>query len=410
MMAPGFVGVAALALTLAALVASALVALKSLGRAGLQDLAEQSEAQGHLAQWALDHWAQLALASAMAQALLNAAAVLALGMMGWRLLGPWGAVGGWALAAALVVMAGTVIPRLLLNKVDDAVALALPFLRGWAWLLTPLTALLMALAPASLELEGPSVTRQEIQRLLEDEQGSGDLEETERKMIRSVILFEETRVSEIMVPRRDMDMLELSASMEEVIAELQRHGHSRIPVYQDNADAIVGVLYVKDLLPHLARQASPSLSKLLREPLFVPDSMRISDLFKTMQTRQIHMAIAVDEYGGTAGIITLEDLLEEIVGEIQDEYDQEEPEVERLSDHCWRIQAGLPLEDVNEATGSDFHSEEVDSLGGYLLDLFGNFPQQGDRIQDGPWTFLVSGVGDHRITEVVLRRNQEEAP
>ncbi len=382
----------------------------------LEEISERYNVLSAVAQWGQSNRYQMLSTVLIAGNLVNIAAACVAAV--WAVsMGPWG-LGGAALILSLVmVVLSSLLPRYVVRNNRRFFLLGSLFLMQlFRFLLAPLLWFVAKAVKAAsrvfgvdLSIQNSFVTKEDIEQAVKIGEAAGAIEESERKMIHSVILFEETRVSEIMVPRTDMHMLELLDPMEDVIVCLQQYGHSRIPVYEYNPDNVVGILYVKDLLQNLGSHNGAPLRSSLRKPLFVPETMKISDLFKVMQSQQIHMAIAVDEYGGTAGIITLEDLLEEIVGEIQDEYDREEPEIEKLSDNSWRIQAGLPLSDVNEVAGSDFQSDDVDSLGGYLLNLFGSFPKKGDSIQDGPWTFVVSGVGDHRITEVVLRRAREEA-
>ena len=240
--------------------------------------------------------------------------------------------------------------------------------------------------------------------MLNKGQKSGAKEEVERKMIHGVLSFEETRVYEIMVPRTDMDAVQADCTLEEAITIFLEHGHSRIPVFRENLDDIVGILYVKDTIPQLLQgNISAPVSSIMREALFGPESMRVVELFNNMKGKHIHMGVAVDEYGGVAGIATLEDLLEEIVGEIQDEYDKDTPSLTAREDGSYIVQGTVGLEDLSEMLGSHFESEEAESLAGLVLSISGDFPSPGEMFiydpgeGEGSWEIEVVEVEDHRI-------------
>ncbi|MEG1799917.1 MAG: hemolysin family protein, partial [Synergistaceae bacterium] len=187
-------------------------------------------------------------------------------------------------------------------------------------------------------------------------------------------------------------------------------GHSRIPVYKDDLDDVIGILYAKDLLaPLVSGNREISILKVMRKPLFVPETMKTDEALEIMKKSKKHIAIVVDEYGGTAGVITLEDLIEEIVGDIQDEYDTETPDVRKEPDGSYLIQGQMNLEDLSEALDYPFEEafEEVDTLAGMMLELSGNFPRQGQTVSFGPWDITALEVQNHRIMEARLRYVQE---
>ena len=196
------------------------------------------------------------------------------------------------------------------------------------------------------------------------EQGSeqGVIEAEEEQMIHAVIELGDRRVHEVMVPRVGIAALPTTATFDEAIATIVEEGHSRVPVYQETVDEVVGIVYAKDLLPYLREGAGPrpELRSILRTPLFVPESMSIDDLLHEFQRRKVHIAVVLDEYGGTAGIVTIEDLLEEIVGEIQDEYDVEEPMVERLSSDEFRVDGRAAVDELGDLFDLDLELEDED--------------------------------------------------
>ena len=235
------------------------------------------------------------------------------------------------------------------------VAIAAP-VRALATLLGPLTRLLIlignAVTPGKGFRQGPFSSEVELRELVDMASTSGVVDETERKMIHSVFELGDTLVREVMVPRPDVVWVERDTAVDKVLRLALRSGYSRLPVLGENIDDVIGVAYLKDLVRAQAEQPDAVLTAVMRPAVFVPDSKRIDELLKEMQRTRNHMAIVVDEYGGTAGVVTIEDILEEIVGEITDEYDAEEvPDVARLDDGRLRVAARLPVEDLQELDG-----------------------------------------------------------
>ena len=255
------------------------------------------------------------------------------------------------------------------------------------------------------------VTREDVESIVRASGISGALEEGERKMIHSVITFEETRVSEVMVPRVDVKMLSLDTKVSDAIQMIQKTGHSRLPVYEKDVDSIVGMLYSKDLLkPLLAGKNNDPIENLLRAPIFVPETMRTVEVMELMRENQVHIAVVVDEYGGTGGLVTLEDLLEEIVGDIQDEFDDEKENIEEIGPGHYLVRAQINLEDLSDLVAYPFEVEEVDTLAGMVLYLCGNFPSEGQKVvYKDDWIITVVKVEHHRILEVELEHIEEDA-
>jgi len=229
-------------------------------------------------------------------------------------------------------------------------------------------------------------------------------EEEQREMIEGVEHLPETLVRDVMVPRTDTLCVEDLAPLDEVLTTLVESGHSRIPVYADTIDNIVGILYAKDVLAALVRKEPLELKRLIRPPYFVPETKRIDSLLKEFKRRHVHIAIAVDEYGGTAGIISLEDIIEEIVGEIQDEFDEEADQVTQIGENAWRCDARIRLEDLNEAIGAQLPSGEYDSLAGYVFDLFERIPSVGEEVRALDLRFIVEAMEGHRLITVRIER------
>jgi len=245
------------------------------------------------------------------------------------------------------------------------------------------------------------VTEEEIRTLVDAGEEEGVIEEEEKEMIYSIFEFGETMAREIMVPRIDIVALEVGTPFGEALDTVIQAGHSRIPVYEETIDNIVGLLYAKDLLAHLRDGGpEPSLRDLLRPAYFVPETKMVDDLLREMQQRRTHMAIVVDEYGGTAGLVTVEDILEEIVGEIQDEYDVEEPIFEQIGEREYLLDARMSLDDVNALLGTDLPTEEADTLGGLIYVTLGRVPSPGDRLEVNGLRIEVLTVTGRRIGKV----------
>ncbi len=254
-------------------------------------------------------------------------------------------------------------------------------------------------------------TRKDIENLMEVGGEDGVLEEDEKNMINSIFEFGEKTAKEIMVPRVDMMAIPEDITTQELFDFINENNFSRIPVYKDNIDNITGILYIKDLLHHIKSPGdSLNIGKIVRDVTFIPESKDISDLLKMFQREKTHIAVVVDEYGGTSGMITLEDIIEEIVGEIQDEFDEDERLYRKISDNSYEFDAKIPIDELNEIMDINLpEDEDYESLGGYLYDLFGEVPETGDRKTFGNYTFSILSVQKQRIGWVKIERNKETA-
>ena len=226
------------------------------------------------------------------------------------------------------------------------------------------------------------------------------LDEREARMIRGVVQLDKTIAREIMVPRVDMIVTETGTDLDVVVELMLKSGHSRIPVYQDNLDSVVGIVYARDLLRHIVKDGFSSIplsSDLVRPPLFIPESKTLEELLNEFQQRHVHLAIVVDEYGGISGLVTIEDLLEEIVGEIQDEFDIGESEFEAISDREFIIDARLSIDQVNDLLNISIAGNGFDTLGGYVYHHLGKIPDPGDAVKHGSFTIEVLSVIGRRM-------------
>ncbi|MDH5682773.1 MAG: hemolysin family protein, partial [Spirochaetota bacterium] len=216
-----------------------------------------------------------------------------------------------------------------------------------------------------------------------------------------------TKVREVMIPRIDMVAISLKWSLEEIISAIRVSGHSRIPVWDKSIDDIVGILYVKDLFHnYFNSNETPDISSLLRPAYFIPESMHIPSLLKDFQKQKTHLAIVVDEYGGVSGIISLEDVLEEIVGEIQDEYDDEEDEVVQLEDNVYLIDSRMDMGDLNEGLGLDLPTDQSETIGGFVFDLFGRVPLEKEMISRENIDFEIADIEGNKINKIRIILNE----
>ncbi|CAN5716272.1 hemolysin family protein [soil metagenome] len=284
-------------------------------------------------------------------------------------------------------------------------------------LLQPLGQLLIVISNAVMVVlpgrgmpKGPFITEEEIRHMVDVAEEEEEIEEEERELIHSIFEFGDTVVREVMVPRTDMIAIRSDASLDEALETIVKAGYSRIPIYEGDTDNIIGVLYAKDLLRRTVESRSGHKAiSLGRAPLFVPEQKKVAELLREMQQERVHMAIVVDEYGGTAGLVTIEDLIEEIVGEIVDEYDQEEPLVEPIDEDTMRVDAKMPIDEVNELLGVDLPHEEWDTVGGLVFGLTGKVPAVGELVRFDSIEFRTERVTGRRIQKVLITK-QSDAP
>ncbi len=230
-----------------------------------------------------------------------------------------------------------------------------------------------------------------------------EIEKEEKEMIESVMIFGETMVKEIMIPRIDMVCVDSIKSVSDVLNAMASNGYSKLPVYEGSIDNIIGIVYLKDVVKFVAnsRQAE-SVKQILRKPFFVPETKKVDDLLRNMQKEKISMAIVVDEYGGTDGLVTMEDLVEEIVGDITDEHDRVTPAVLPLSDHVWLLDGKINIEDLNKELNLNLPTEEFETLSGYVYSLMGKVPKAGDKIETENVILEVTEIHRQRISKVKL--------
>jgi putative hemolysin len=339
------------------------------------------------------------------------------GAVGW--LHPWL---GWDTSYFHVLIVGAAImaPVCLLNLVIELVPKSYATLhphRVAVWLYTliviskavfsPLVMLVSAVAnlftarfgvKASLSLMNQA--EEEIKTLVESAQQTGEIESDEKELLHSVFAFTDTVAREVMTPRVDLDAVPVNSEATAVMEVIQKSGHSRIPVYEETDDQIVGIVHAKDLLMAMLRgKGRPQLATLMRPAYFVPENKDLHELLTEMRVNRTQMVIVQDEFGGTAGIVTIEDIVEELVGDIVDEYDVDEPEIIEVEDG-WIVDGKMHLDDLNDCIGAEFESDEFDTVGGYVFGLFGRQPKQDESIDADNHLFTIVESDGRRIVRL----------
>lgn len=257
--------------------------------------------------------------------------------------------------------------------------------------------------------QGPFITENEIRALAEVASDEDQIEEEEKELIHSIFEFGDTIVREVMVPRPDVTAIEGDKTLRDVQALVLEHGYSRIPVYDDDLDNVIGVVFAKDVLKalHQGKQDMP-LADVVRAAYFVPEQKKVADLLREMQRQKFHIALVTDEYGSVSGLVTLEDLLEELVGEITDEYDVEEPEVVEVSEGVFRVDGKVSIDEVNELLDVELPDEEWDTVGGLMLGLLGSIPAEGQEVGFQNLVFEAEHVQGRRIAKILITRREPE--
>jgi CBS domain containing-hemolysin-like protein len=410
-------GVFVIALLTVGLAGAAEIALALVNRGWLQEALDNGMRQAQAVQTLLDDTERSLSTLLVVETVGVAAAMGAVVLLVRRVRPDWLGLLLGCLVLVVVVIGMRVIGRALAARSPEAWALSLAWLvQALAMLLSPLVALMRGLGdrilgPASeLAEESILLTEDGLRFLINVGEEESAIEDEEKEMIASIVELGETLVREVMVPRIDVISLSVETPITEALDVIIAAGYSRIPIYEETIDNIVGMLYAKDLLGCFrdGKRNAP-IAGILREVYFVPESMKVDDLLHELQRRRVHVAIVVDEYGGTAGLVTIEDLLEEIVGEIQDEYDMEEPLVLRVSDREWLIHARCNLDDACDLLEVTLPSEGGDTVGGFIFSQLERVPEVGDEVLFDDLRITVQSVDGRRVKQVRVLREEPPA-
>ena len=343
-------------------------------------------------------------------------AILALGglSMAWVIqlnLGPWSSSGAFAGLGFVLVLTETLARRHARSRAQKVAGRVLEFFREFSKLFSPIVSLVFILtSPLAPAKADPIASLEDLQDQILDLHTQGVLKETQTEIFESLLDFGETIAREVMVPRVDMVCTKLGTPVIDVLSLMHERGYSRIPVYRDSIDEILGFVYVKDLIVALDKLERPLSEEDVRPVVVVPGTRKVGEILRDLQAQNRALAVVLDEYGGTDGLLTVEDIIEELVGEINDEYDEEIAEIEHLEDGSVLVDAKMILEDVNDTLDIeiDIPSDGPETLGGYLYDKFGHAPEVGETVQVDGLLFAIQGVQRNRITWVKVEKLSED--
>lgn len=307
----------------------------------------------------------------------------------------------------IILIFGEITPKTFATKnsekisivVIKAINLCMIVFTPLIFILNIATGFILRLLGVKKDEKTPTITESELLTMVNVSHEEGVLEIDEREMINNVVYFANSDAEDVMVPRTDIVAINIEATYEELTALFKEETFSRIPVYENSIDNIVGIISLKDLL-FIDSTKDFNIKDYMREPFFTYESKSLKELFSEMRIKRIPMAIILDEYGGTSGIVTLEDMLEEIVGDLADEYDQDEEEIMVVKEDEYIVDGTTKIEDVNDMLGTKFESEDFDSIGGYVIETFGKFPDKGDSIKSGNVKFIVEEIEKNRIEKL----------
>ncbi|CAM3953356.1 hemolysin family protein [Geobacillus stearothermophilus] len=396
-----------------ALFASAEAAFSSASKARLKHYAEEHSNNKRL-QAVVGHLDRALLALAMASRLTGIIAVALFIEIAASLLGEQtGLFVAIAVMTVLSVFFGEILPKSMAKEYAEPLAIRYAGLAyGLMKLMVPITALFQALKERMTRRFAngaavPAVTEEDIKVMVELSEEEGVIDNKEKELIQRSLDFDEILVGEIFTPRADMVAVEVNQPIEEIRDVFLEEKYSRIPVYEGDIDNVIGILSESDFFSELVQKRDVCVRELLRQPLFVVESMKVSDLLPELQKSKVHMAIVVDEFGGTAGLITLEDILEQIVGEIWDEHDEAVKTVRQIDEHSFEFSAELPLDEFCEVMNIDVPESESHTLGGWIFEMFERIPAVGETLQYGPLTLTVRQVDNRRIRKVLVSLSQQ---
>ena len=312
---------------------------------------------------------------------------------------------------------GELVPKRLAMRNSEKIAFGtIGIVRAISIITAPFVKLLTASTNGISKLFGISgtdeetVTEEEIRMMVDVGEEKGSIKEEEKELINNVFEFNDKVVSEIMIHRKDIYAIDINSDVDNILKELDEYKYSRIPVYEESIDNIVGMLFIKDLLANVKKKDKVKISKIIREPYFVSENKPIDELFRDLQKNKHQLAIVLDEYGGTAGLVTMEDIIEELVGNIFDEYDEEEKEFEKIDDNTFLISGSVSIHDLRKILGVEIPEGEYDTLSGYLIELLGRIPSDDEKpvIETKRVTYKIEDYEEKRILWVKACRNNVE--
>jgi putative hemolysin len=418
----GFIALLVILLLCSALISASEIAFFSLSPENKEALREQDSSSGEIVSNLIHRPKHLLATILISNNFVNIGIVIISTFITTALVGnqlqPWAefllnAVG----ITFLLLLFGEVIPKVYAQKnaLSFALFMALPVL-FLTKLFKPFSELLISSSrfiESRMKHSDSSISVEELSTALDITHDNREEISNERKILKGIVNFGNTEAKQIMKPRVDMVMLDIEAGFQEVLKTVLKNGYSRMPVFEENPDQIKGLLYIKDLLPHLEQSDTFDWKTLLRPAFFIPENKKLDDLLKEFQQRKVHIAIVVDEYGGSSGLVTMEDILEEIVGEISDEFDDEDLVYSKIDNHNYVFEGKILLRDmyrVLNIEGEEFEKSkgEADTLAGFILEQSGKIPQKGQVISVDEYQLTVEGVDKRRITRIKVTLTNHE--
>lgn len=395
-------------LSFSAIFSAAETALMSLSKIRVRQMVENKEKGAERINKLLSNPSRLLSAILIGNNIVNIGASALLTSLAIDYFGNRGVGIATGVMTLLILIFGEITPKSLAAQNSEKISLRLAGLINLViiifspiiFILTRITNFLVKLMGGEVNIDQPFITHEELKTIVNVSHKEGILEGEEKEMIYNVFDFSDSQAKDVMVPRTDMIAIDIELPYEEIIEIFKQEQYSRIPVYEDTIDNIIGILYVKDLLFLQNNRDKFEFKKYLREPHFTYEFKSTKQLFEEMRTNRIHMAIVLDEYGGTEGVVTIEDLVEEIVGEIEDEYDKEINEIEVIKEDEYLVYGNVRIDAINDLIGTNIESEDFDSIGGFIIGVLGNFPETGEVIEYDHIKFVVEKVNRNKIEKI----------
>jgi putative hemolysin len=400
-------------LVCSAFFSGAEAALFSLNTVQVERLRERGGVVGRMIAALLQHPTNLIITFLVGNEIVSVALAVTATSLALLLYGEGGEYMAIVATTIMLLLCGEVTPKSLAVRYPERISRIVAWpIQAFAYAITPLRWGLRKLVDVVIGAHAKRpislITTEEFKTLVEISEDEGVIDQRERHLIQRVFEFAGHRVYEIMTPRTDIFALEVSEALTTALPKIKDNRFSRIPVYEGTIDQIIGILYAKDLLPYSRHpELEVKLRDLLHAVFFVPESKRIDDLLREFQRNKVHMAIVVDEYGGVSGLVTMEDALEELVGEIVDEFDIEEILYRQVDPQTYVVSARLPLDEFNATLGVSIPREDADTIGGHVFHLFGELPKRGESVSAHGLTFTIEHIKGTRILEIRVRREGE---
>ncbi len=396
-------------IALSALFSACETALSSVNRVRLKSRADAGHRGAQKALELAERFERTLPAILIGNNVVNIAAASAATLIASSLFGVSGAAVSTVVMTAVILVFGEVLPKSYAKQHSEQVAIAAaPLMRLLVWLLYPLVWLLMALQEGVSRMQKtenqPLVTEEELMTIIEAIEEEGVIDEQKSELVQSALEFDDITAQEVLTPRVDLVAVEVDEPLAQVLDTVMKERFSRIPVYQGTIDEIIGILHTRDLLEAVVRGGPVELRDLLVPPLFIHKTRRLSSLLTDLQAGRLHMAVVTDDFGGTLGVVTLEDLLEQLVGEIWDEDEEAVPLMEKTGEHSFLVRGDMGIEDALEEIGYpvDNLDSEYSTMGGWALERFGRIPQAGDSFDYDGIRVKVAQMEDQRITRLEL--------